>query len=76
MESSQADATIPLMAEKVQRELRSDAEIVLCDGQGNKLVESSGTTGMLCDDLTLTECLLALIDLIEFLFRFQKLSHK
>ncbi|CAL8324446.1 unnamed protein product [Merluccius merluccius] len=32
------------MTEKVRRELRSDENIVLCDGHGNKLVESSGTT--------------------------------
>ena len=48
VEFSQQDATIPAMTEKVRTELRSETDIVLCDGQGNKLVESSGTTGMLC----------------------------
>ncbi|KAK0139731.1 hypothetical protein N1851_023364 [Merluccius polli] len=46
VEFSQQDTTIPAMTEKVRRELRSDENIVLCDGHGNKLVESSGTTGV------------------------------
>lgn len=57
VEFSQADTKIPALSEKVRRELRSDIDIVLCDGHGNKLVESSGTNGMLCDDLPLAECL-------------------
>lgn len=47
VEFTQQEATVPTMAEKVKNELQSEENVVLCDGQGNRLVDSSGTTGTL-----------------------------
>lgn len=45
VEFSQQDACLPSMADRVKTDLRTEETIILCDGQGNRLVESSGTSG-------------------------------
>lgn len=41
------EANVATMALKVQQDLGAEDEVVLCDGQGNRLLEGPGTTGML-----------------------------
>ncbi|KAF1384195.1 hypothetical protein PFLUV_G00139810 [Perca fluviatilis] len=40
------EANVSTIAEKMKHDLGSEEEIVLCDGQGNRLIEGIGTTGM------------------------------
>ncbi|KAL7393435.1 hypothetical protein ABVT39_010912, partial [Epinephelus coioides] len=40
------EATVPNMTENIKNELWIQENIVLCDGQGNRLVQSSRTTGI------------------------------
>ena len=41
------EANIGTMAEKIKNDLGTEEEVILCDGQGNRLLEGPGTTGML-----------------------------
>lgn len=47
VEFTSQEATVPAMTLKVKTELNTEENVVLCDGQGNRLAESSGTTGTL-----------------------------
>lgn len=40
------EANVSTISEKVKHDLGSEEDIVLCDGQGNRLIEGIGTTGM------------------------------
>lgn len=41
------EATVPIMTEKVKHDLRTEESIVLCDIQGNRILEGTGTTGII-----------------------------
>ncbi|CAM4574112.1 unnamed protein product [Leuciscus chuanchicus] len=41
------EANVSTITEKVKHDLGSEEDIVLCDGQGNRLIEGIGTTGLL-----------------------------
>ncbi|KAI3376817.1 hypothetical protein L3Q82_000075 [Scortum barcoo] len=42
---SEREATVPIITEKVKHYLRTEEAIVLCDIQGNRILEGTGTTG-------------------------------
>lgn len=51
VEFSEHEANVPAITDKVKNDLKTEEDIVLCDMQGNRILEGSGTAGIISESI-------------------------